>query len=149
VGLKQVVAGVAIASFGLTLAGCSSDSGSTSSTASSTTARQTVCADKDALQHSVDDLTAPGVVSGGKSSITDALDKVQDNLDALRKSAKASLQPQVDAVKSSVDQLKTAVKNFGSGDLSSNISKAGNAISKVVQTSGDLASALAQQCPSS
>ena len=145
-GIKHLAAGVAIASLGLTLAGCSSDSGSTSST---TTAEQTVCSDKDALQQSVDDLTAPSVVSGGKSSITDALDKVQNNLDALRKSAKASLQPQVDAVKSSVDQLKTAVKNFGSGNLSSNISKAGNAISKVVQTSGDLASALANECPSS
>lgn len=143
-GLKHLAAGVAIACVGLTLAGCSSDSGSTSS---STTAKQSVCSDKDALQQSVDDLGKPSVVSGGKSSVTAALDKVQDNLDALRKSAKASLQPQIDAVNASVDQLKTAVKNFGSGNLSSNISKAGDAISNVVKRSGDLASALADQCP--
>ncbi|HEY3723995.1 MAG TPA: hypothetical protein VGN59_11630 [Acidimicrobiia bacterium] len=145
-GLKHLVAGVAIACVGLTFAGCSSDSGSTSS---STTAKQAVCSDKDALQQSVKDLGDPSVVSGGKSSVTDALDKVQNNLDSLRKSAKANLQPQIDAVSSSVDRLKTVVKGFDSGSLSSNISKAGNAVSKVVSSSSDLASALADQCPSS
>ncbi len=57
--------------------------------------------------------------------------KVQKNLDALTSSAKSDLKPQVDEVKSSLDDLQTVVSGFGNGSISSNLTKAGQAISKV------------------
>ncbi len=108
-----------------------------------------MCADTSALKDSVKALSDPDTLTGGKSTIKAALDQVQHDLDALRSSAKASLKPQVDAVKRAVDQLQTAVQGFGNGSFSSSIQKASDAISKVGSTSGDLASALADQCPSS
>jgi hypothetical protein len=146
VGTRHLVAGLTIACVALIAAGCSS--GSSSSSSSSTTPKQKVCADKDALQSSAKHLVDPSVLSGGKSSINSALDDVNHDLDSLKTSAKASLQPQVDAVQSAVDQLKTAVQGFGSGSLASNISKATDAGSKVVSSAGKLASSLADQCPS-
>jgi hypothetical protein len=144
VALKQIIAATALACLTLTVVGCGSSSGSSSST--TTTPKQAVCADKDKLQSSVSDLTDPSVLTGGKSSITKALDKVQKNLDALRSSAKSNLQPKVDDVKTAVDQLQTAVQGFGNGSLASNLSKAGDAISKVGTSAGDLVSALNAQC---
>ncbi len=96
--LKQIIAGTAVACLAFAAVGCGSSSGSKSSS-TTTTAKQAVCADKDKLQSSVKDLTDPNVLTGGKSSITKALDQVQKNLTALRSSVSADLQPKVDDVK--------------------------------------------------
>jgi hypothetical protein len=146
VKLKGIVAATALVCLAMPLVGCSSDSDSKTS---STTPKDKVCTDKDAVQSSVKDLTSPDVLSGGKSSITAALDKVERNLDALRASAKADLKPQVDDVKSALDQLQTTVRNFGDGSIADDLSDAGSAIGKVSTSAGDLASALSAECPSS
>lgn len=143
--LKQIIAGTALACLAFTVVGCSSSSGPKSSS-STTTAKQAVCKDRDKLESSVKDLSDPTVLTGGKSSITKALDKVQKNLDSLKSSGKTNLQPKVDDVKSALDQLQTAVQGFGNGSLSSNLSKAGDAISKVGTSAGDLLSSLNSQC---
>ena len=141
--LKQIIAGTAVACLAFAAVGCGSSSGSKSSS-TTTTAKQAVCADKDKLQSSVKDLTDPNVLTGGKSSITKALDQVQKNLTALRSSVSADLQPKVDDVKHALDQLQTALQ--GNGSISSTISKAGDAISKVGTTTGSLISSLDAEC---
>jgi hypothetical protein len=142
VALKQIIAATVLAVVAFTTVGCGSSSSSSSST--TTTPKQAVCADKDNLESSVKHLASPTVLTGGKSSITKALKQVQKNLTALRSSAKASLQPQIDDVKKAVDQLQTAVQ--GNGSISSTISKAGDAISKIGTSAGDLFSSLDDQC---
>jgi tetrahydromethanopterin S-methyltransferase subunit F len=148
VKLKGFIACTAVACLGIGIAGCSSDSKSSSST-TTTTAKDAVCSDKSALESSVKALVNPSTLSGGKSSITSAIDKVKKDLDALGASVKADLKPQVDAVKSAVDDVKTDVGNFGNGSLSENLSTTGTAIAKVGSTAADLESSLSSKCPSS
>jgi PBP1b-binding outer membrane lipoprotein LpoB len=147
VKVTRVIAGAALACLAVLLVGCSSDSGSSSSS-STTTSKDAVCADRTALQNSVKSLKDVDY-TGGKSAVTSALDKVKNNLDALGDSVKADLKPQVDDVKSALDQLESAVRNFGSGSLTDNLQAAGNAVSKVGSTSADLFSSLSSECPSS
>ena len=97
---------------------------------------------------SVKALANPSTLSGGKSSITAAADKVKSDLDALGSSVEADLKPQVDAVKSAVQGVETAVGNFGNGSLSENLQKTGDAIAKVGTTAGALESSLTSECPS-
>lgn len=144
--MKRIVAGTAVACLAFGLAGCSSDSDSNTSSAT-TTAKDAVCADKTALQNSVTDLSDLDL-TGGKSAVTSAVNQVKKNLDALRSSAKADLKPQVDDVKSALTDLQTAVGNFGDGSITDNLQAAGNAIAKVGTTSGDLFSSLSDECPS-
>jgi ABC-type Fe3+-hydroxamate transport system substrate-binding protein len=129
------------------LAACGSSSGSSASS-STTTAKQSVCSAKTDLTSSVKALTNPSVLTGGKSGITQAVDTVKTDVDALGQALKAGLKPQVDAVKSALDGLQSAVEDLGNGSASSNLQAVGNAISKVGSTSADLASALQTRCPS-
>jgi len=130
----------------VTVTACSSDSGSSSS--STTTAKQAVCADRDNLKKSVDDLKNLSVASEGKNGVESALKKVKTNIDALGQSAKAAYKPDVDAVKSALDQLQSAVDNFGNQSISQSVQDIGTAISKVGQTTGVLESEVQSGCPS-
>src|SRR4051812_42316315 len=115
VKVNRVIAGTALSCLALLLVGCSSDSSSSSSsTSSTTTSNDAVCNDKTALENSVKSLKNVDL-TGGESAVTSAVDKVQTNLDALRDSVKADLKPQVDDVKAALDELETAVRNFGNG----------------------------------
>ncbi|MGZ4690045.1 MAG: hypothetical protein ACXVJW_10195 [Acidimicrobiia bacterium] len=144
--LRSIVAVTSLCCLAVLLVGCSSDSKSSSTT--TTTPKDAVCADKSALESSVKALTNPDLLTSGTSSIKTAVKKVKTNLDALRQSVKADLKPQVDAVKSALDQLQAAVDNVGSGSLTENLQAIGDAISKVGATAGDLESALQSRCPS-
>jgi hypothetical protein len=79
-----------------------------SATGSSTAPSGDVCADRDALRTSVDALTNLDVVAEGTNGVTAAVSDVKDDLAALRSSAGADLQPQVQAVQDAVDELETA-----------------------------------------
>ncbi len=128
--LKQIIAGTALACLALTVVGCGSSSSSSSST--TTTAKQKVCADKDKLQSSVNDLADPSVLTGGKSSITSALDKVKKNLTALRTSAKA--EPAAEGGRGAVGARSAEERGrrtSTASNLSESLSKAGDASSKV------------------
>jgi phage-related protein len=149
VKFKKVAAGTVVTFLAFALVGCSSSSSSKSNgSTTTTTAKDAVCSDKSALEQSVKALANPSTLSGGKSSITSAADKVKSDIDALGQSVKADLKPQVDAVKSAVQGVETAVGNFGNGSLSENLQKTGDAIAKVGTTAGDLESSLTTKCPS-
>ncbi len=81
----------------------------------STAASGDVCADREALRESVDALKNVDLIAGGTNGLTAAIDDVKQALTALRTSAGAELQPQVQAVQDSLDRLQTAVGNLGAG----------------------------------
>ncbi len=90
-------------------------SAGTSTTPGGTTASGDLCADRDALRSSVDDLKSLDVVAEGTSGLESAVGKVKDDLSSLSSAAGDELKPEVDDVKKSVDDLETAVSQLGSG----------------------------------
>lgn len=141
--VHRIVAGTAAVVLALGLAGCSSDSGSTPST---TISKQAVCADRDSLERSVRELTDLDLSSADKASIQGDLNQVEDNLGALGSSVKADLKPQVDGLKSALQDLQDAVKSFGDQSIGDSLQQTGTAISKVGSAGVDLATALDTQC---
>jgi hypothetical protein len=144
--LRRIVSGTAVVALALTVAGCGSDSDSSSST--TTSAQSAVCKDKTALEDSVKSLTNLDLATAGEGKIDSDAQDVQDNLDALGKSVKANLKPEVDALKAAVQDLEDAVKGFGDQSITQSIQDAGSAISKVGSTGADLAKKLDSECPS-
>ncbi len=144
--LRRILSGTAVVALALTVAGCGSDSDSSSST--TTSGQSAVCKDKTALEDSVKSLTSLDLATAGEGKIESDAKDVQKNLDALGQSVKANLKPEVDALKSAVQDLEDAVKNFGNQSISQSLQDTGSAISKVGSASADLAKKLDDQCPS-
>jgi hypothetical protein len=107
------------------LAACGSDNSASSSvvttattvpTTATTTAagNAALCSARASLKSSIQDLAKVDVVKSGTSGLQDALTKVKENLQAVKSSANADLQPQVTAVQNAVDQLSTALSNASS-----------------------------------
>ncbi len=141
--LKSFIAGTAIAVVAVT--GCGSSSKSSSGT---TTTVVSVCAARADLRTSVAALANPQLLTGGKAGIQTALDAVKTNLNSVASAARASSKPQVDAVKSSVNDLQTAVGNLGNGNATTNLQAVGTAIASVGSTTATLVTALQAGCPS-
>ena len=103
----------------------------------------------DASKDSVAALANPVLLAGGKAGIQSALDTVKTNLDAVGTSAGQVYKPKVDAMKSAVNDLETAVSNIGSGSPTQTLQAVGTAIAKVGTTSAALVTTLKTACPSS
>jgi hypothetical protein len=80
----------------------------------STTSAQ-FCSDKQALQTSVADLKNVDIVENGTSALTDAVDEVKKNAEALKESASDEFKPDVDALTTAISELADAVKGLTSG----------------------------------
>jgi len=93
---------------------CSDSKGDTKST---TTTTVSFCDDRDALRTSVDKLKNVNVVEDGTSALNSAVSEVGQAVDALAKSGKSEIQPQVDAVKSSLSKLESAIGDASSSGL--------------------------------
>ncbi len=145
-----LLAGATIALGVSGLAGCGSDddSGSTSRTNASA-GKAEVCRARDDLRESVGDLADPTLLTSGRRGIQSALDDVQDDLNALGRAAESDYETEVDGVRSSIDDLKTAVANLGEGSLSEGIEDVGSAISQVGRSTEPLLTKLRADCPSS
>jgi len=98
---------------GLMVAACGSDDESSTTTTTAAPVDD-VCADSEALSASLADLQDVDVTADGTNGLEDALGAVQDDLEALGESAGNELQPQVDDVRGSLQELETAITNFGS-----------------------------------
>ena len=143
--LQRLVCGTTIAVLTFGLAGCGSDSDDTSPT---TTAQEAVCADKDALEQSLRNLTDLDLATADESTIETEAERIQDDLNALGDSVKESLRPQVDGLKSAVRDVEDAIKSFGDQSIAQSIQDTGDAISKVGSAGADLATALNTECKS-
>jgi hypothetical protein len=94
-------------------------SAATSAAASPTAAsdpagKEQICAARDQLKTSVAALVNPALLTGGTAGIKAAVDKVQSDLDAVKKSA--------------LQQLQTAVGKLGNGNATDNLQAVGTAI---------------------
>jgi hypothetical protein len=146
--MSSVVAVAAIAA--TAIAGCSSSSKSSAGTTTTiASGKQSVCTARDTLKQSVTALANPALLTGGKAAIQSALDTVKTNLDAVGSSANQVYKPQVDAMKSAINDLETAVSNIGSGSPSQTLQDVGAAITKVGTTSAALVTTLKTACRSS
>jgi len=145
--IASFVAACALAA--VVVAGCSSSSKSTSSSSNPTTtvAKQAVCTARAQLQQSVTALADPALLTQGKSAIQSQLDTVKTNLDAVSSTAGDVYKPQVDAVKSAIQDLESALGKLGNGNLSANLQAVGTAIAKVGSTSATLVTTLQTACP--
>jgi hypothetical protein len=85
-------------------------------------ANEELCADREALATSVDALKDIDLVAEGTDGVKSAVTAVKDDLEALRASAGDELKPQVDAVRSDIDDLEAAIEQLGSGGASAAVS---------------------------
>jgi type VI protein secretion system component VasK len=153
---RLLVVGVAL----VAMAACSSDKtsgGSSTTAAAATTAAGTtttvsggtattgtggssaaLCTARDNLQKSFDDLKSVNILQNGTAGLQTALTDVQTNLQAVKASASADLQPQVKAFEDSLANLQTALKNATSG----NVAGVATAATAVVSSGATLLGAL-------
>lgn len=96
------------------------------------------CADRDALRDSIGALADVDVVADGTNGLTAAIDDVSDDLAAVRESAGDDMQPEVDAVRSALDDVQTAVSNGPTDDLEGTA----DALSTLASSTSDLLDAL-------
>jgi len=138
--------------FGLlgVLGACGSSSPSSSLPTSSTTASSTtgsiasnaeLCSARDALKSSVQDLGNFNVIKNGTSGLDAAVNKVRDNLQAVRTAAHGQLSPQIDALENALDQLGKSISNLSSGgsisavvDAAKNVGQAGSNLSDALSS---------------
>ncbi len=96
------------------------------------------CADRDALRDSIGALTDVDVVADGTNGLTAAIDDVSDDLAAVRDSAGDDIQPEVEAVRSALDDVQTAVSDGPTDDLEGTA----DALSTLASSTSDLLDAL-------
>jgi ABC-type phosphate/phosphonate transport system substrate-binding protein len=124
------------------LGACGNDSSTSSATpsptettvspqATSTAGNAELCAQRDALESSLRELTNINVVASGTSGIQEALSKVRTNLQALRTTARDQYRDQTQALDDALRELETAVTNVDSGGVGPVVTAAG-----AVATSG-------------
>jgi hypothetical protein len=136
--------------------GCSSSKSATTTPTSSGTStsvtypagKEKVCKARDNLKSSLAALTNPSLLTQGKSGIKSAVDKVQSDLTALANAGKGDYKPQIDALRTSLNQLQTAVGNLGNGNAAQNLQAVTTQISNVATTAKDLLSKLQADCRS-
>lgn len=135
-------------------AACSSSSGGGSTTTSTETATSTpgstaeFCANYQALQTSLANLTKLNIVAVGTDGLKAALDDITSKTNALAASAQQQFSPQVDGLKNAVGQLRATFDNLPSGGISSNLTTIGTRIAAIGTAGQALASAVGNACPS-
>jgi uncharacterized phage infection (PIP) family protein YhgE len=78
---------------------------------SATRANDQVCVDVQQLKSSVSDLKNVDVVKNGADDLRAALDKVEQNAQALRTDSGAALRPAVDQLSTALSALESAIRN--------------------------------------
>lgn len=128
-------------------------SGSSGTAGSSTPAsypagKEQVCQARDQLQTSIAALTSSSLLKGGTTAIKAAVDQVQTDLNAVTAAGKQDYQPQVTALQSSLQQLKTAVGTLGDGSASGSLAAVATAVVATGTAAGDLFTQLKTACGS-
>jgi ABC-type glycerol-3-phosphate transport system substrate-binding protein len=122
---------------GIVISACGGDDSSSSSPASEATTMtaspdEQLCEDREALEDSIEALAGVDVVAEGTSGVEEAVTDVQASVRALSSSAAEDFQPEVDATRTALEELETALGDTGSAGVTGVVS----AIEDVV-SSGD------------
>ena len=147
---RSIVACVAIAVSAAVLTACGSSSTKSSSSSTSSTSsassKDATCTAADNVKQSMSALTDPSLLTGGKSGIESAVNTVKSDVTALESAAKGSYTTETSAVKSSLDQLETAVGKLGNGNVVQTLPEVKTAVTALGSSVSSLESALKTRC---
>jgi capsule polysaccharide export protein KpsE/RkpR len=104
------------------------------------------CTDKTNLQNSINQLKNVDVSSQGLSTLQNQLKNVENSAKALAASAKNEFGPQVDALKTSLSSLGSAVQTAASAPSAQSLSTVAAGVSDVQATFKTLANAVDKNC---
>jgi hypothetical protein len=128
VALALVTAGALVA--------CGDDDSSSDTT--TTTAEEALCADREQLTTAMQGLTDLDVVASGTDGLQAAVTEVKDSLTALKESASANFQPEVEAVESSIQGLETALGDGSVSGIASAVAEVATTGSARLQSLGSV-----------
>ncbi|MBN1530485.1 MAG: hypothetical protein JW895_15590 [Thermoleophilaceae bacterium] len=104
------------------------------------------CSDLDDLQQSVGDLSQVDVVEGGKSAVTDALQKVETSARSTVDSAKADFPDETGAISDSVAALETSARALADSPSAAQGARVAGDVAQVVNSVDDFADATSSNC---
>jgi hypothetical protein len=132
--ITRLVLAATIAAVGLiAVAGCGSSS------------KPAYCSDRTNLENSIKGITS-AAKSGGTSGLQTQVTKVESAATALVDSAKGDFPTETSAIKTNVDQLKTAVQGFPSNPSASDLAPIALDASAVVTSVKNFSSATSSKC---
>ena len=137
-GLLSVALLVAV-----TVAGCSDngegDEGDTTAASG--------CEEVNALEDSLTSLTQIEPVDDGMDALESAVAEVGTDLEAAASAVSSDLQPSVDEVQSSFDELETTLEDISSeGGLGAAATEVGNALTQIGTALEDLSAEIGERC---
>jgi hypothetical protein len=100
----------------------------------------------DGVRSAIENLRNVSVSENGMVALQDGLTQVSNELDLLKSGLSADLQPQVDAVKTSVQQLRGAVDTAKANPTPATLAAARNSLEGVRATIANLKSVVAATC---
>lgn len=123
----------------------------TTEAAPTTTGSTQACADLAALRSSLEALTKVRPAQDGAVALKTAIDNVRTNLEAAQASAADSeaLQPTVQQVKTSFDDLQSAASGVTAGNITQKAPAIASALRQVGTATQALSAKLAEVCPGS
>lgn len=104
------------------------------------------CDGVDAVRSAVEDVRNVNLSENGMAALTAGLGQVLVELDQLRATAATSLQPQVDALKTSVTQLTSSAEAAKANPTAASLEAVGTAIGGVRDMARSLADTVASTC---
>lgn len=142
VGIPSVVILLTVAAVGCS---GSDDSGGGASSAAPTSPPG--CAEATALKQSVTALTEVSPVNDGLDALKSAATEVQTDLDATLSAVSSELQPSVDQVKTSFDDLRSILEGISDADgLGAAATEVGAGLSQVGRALTGLSDSIDQDC---
>ena len=104
------------------------------------------CDDRDALQQSIGALSDVNVREQGLQGVQAQLRKVEDDAQALARSAQSEFAPEADALRSSVSALTTTVKQAVSDPSPQSVAAVADDMSQVGTAFADLSDSVKSKC---
>jgi hypothetical protein len=115
-------------------------------TACSQSAQARTCDRMDGVSSAIEDLRNVTISENGTAALKEGLVTVQNQLALLRADLSQSLQPQVDAVKTSVQQLQIAVEDARQNPSATALAAVRNNLQATRATIGNLRTVVAATC---
>jgi hypothetical protein len=115
-------------------------------TACGESAQARACVRSDGVRSAVENLRNVNLSANGMVALDSALAQVKTELELLRSDVTADLQPQVDAVRSSVTQLRSSVRGALTYPTSGSLAAVGTSVDQLRATVGNLRTAVSAGC---
>jgi hypothetical protein len=117
-----------------------------SGTAACSQSRPPVCTQVDAVRSSIKEFQKTSLSENGMGSLSTALSAVRNELNRLSEEASAQFQPQIDAVRTAVDQVQQRVSEAKAAPSAQAFGQVGVALGGVQTAAKDLGQAFKDTC---